>query len=341
MREASQRTCASPPRCSPFPGRMVSNGVEAAARGARYQTLSARTRDLGARIIAVAHTADDQMETVLMRAASGSSWRGLAGMAAFAPAPCWPQGRGLRLVRPLLDQRRAALRDYLRARSANWIEDPSNGNAVFERVRVRARLAELEKSGADVVRLAQLAARIRPHVDRLDAEAAALIAGAVAFDGPVISIERAAWSAPDHVRRRALSVLITAAAGARSEPPGDANERLDAKMQAGNFSGASLGGAVVAAKRAHFCIERDLGALEGRADGAMKAPPLPLTPHGVSVWDGRLELRVPEPGWSVAYARDGAELRRGADKRALARLDRPKWRHVVIAPARRAPAWPR
>src|SRR5512145_1318327 len=112
--------------------------AQRAARQARYAALCDRARAIGARVIAAAHTADDQAETVLMRAAAGSNWRGLAGMAPLAPVPLWPEGRGLVLARPLLGARREALRTMLRARGAEWIEDPANADPTFERVRARA-----------------------------------------------------------------------------------------------------------------------------------------------------------------------------------------------------------
>jgi tRNA(Ile)-lysidine synthase len=81
--------------------------AQAHARVARYDLLCARARQIEAQVIVVGHTADDQIETVFMRAGAQSSWRGLAGMSALAPAPVWPQGRGLWIARPLLGARRA------------------------------------------------------------------------------------------------------------------------------------------------------------------------------------------------------------------------------------------
>jgi tRNA(Ile)-lysidine synthase len=232
------------------------------------------------------------------------------------------------LARPLINERRAWLRNYLGAEGAAWIEDPANSNTAFERVRVRAYLAELEAGGADVARLGLLAARIRPHVAALDRAAGAYLSAGAQFEGPAIFIDRAAWSAeqhlphpvPEHVRRRALSALITAAAGALREPPADAIERLDARMQAGDFPGASLGGATIAVKGARLRIDRDWGALHGRADGAPGAQRLALTPHHLTVWDGRLELCVGETGWSVGPARGGVELQCAGKAEALAPL---------------------
>jgi len=299
------------------------NGVkrgQAAARRARYAILSDRARALGAKVIAVAHSADDQIETLLMRAAAGSSWRGLAGMAAFAPAPVWPEGRGVWLARPLLAQRRAALRAYLRAQGVAWIEDPANDNPAFERVRVRARAAMREQGGANMMLLPQLAGHIRRRADALDREASALIAGAARFDGPTIAVDQAAWlAAPGHVRRRVLSVLITAAAGAHHEPGAGVN-RIEQMLIDGVVPSGTLGGALVTRGPDAFCISRDPGALRGRADGLPPLAPLALKSGQPTVWDGRLELVVTEPGWFVVATPEGAQLRRDGEHMSLSSL---------------------
>jgi tRNA(Ile)-lysidine synthase len=300
--------------------RGVTKRSQAAARAARYEILCARARELGARVIAVAHTADDQMETVFMRAGAGSSWRGVAGMAPLAPAPAWPAGRGVWLARPLLKQRRGALRAFLDDRGAGWIEDTANTNTAFERVRARARLAELERAGADPMRLARLADRIRPHVERLDWEASKLIAAAVRFEDGAVSVARQEWHASLNARRRALSVLIAAASGAPREPAADAVERLDARMEAADFAGGSLGGARVSVGGDVYRIDRDPGALSGRAGGAQPIAPLPLAPGRSAVWDGRLALCVHEPGWSVVVSVDGPRLARGSETRPISAL---------------------
>ena len=107
------------------------NRAQQAAREARYRAICDQARALGLNTIVTAHTADDQAETVLMRAANGSTWRGLAGAAPFSFAPLWPEGRGIALARPLLSARRERLRDHLRLVGAAWLEDPANRNPKF------------------------------------------------------------------------------------------------------------------------------------------------------------------------------------------------------------------
>jgi tRNA(Ile)-lysidine synthase len=275
--------------------------AQANARRARYAALCEHARRIGARVIAAGHTLDDQAETLLMRAAAGSSWRGLAGMAPLAPAPLWPEGRGIVLARPLLGARRASLRDYLHERGATWIEDPANENVAFERVRVRRRLTDLELSGLRLERLAAVAARLRVCVDAVNADAAALIRDAACIDEDV-QVTRAAWRGALVVRRRALSVLIAAAAGADAEPPADAVAQLESRFLEVGYRGETLGGALVASTAGGARLARDPGAVLGRRDGGSSAQTVVLAAGEEAIWDGRYLIRAPSPGWRVAPA---------------------------------------
>ncbi len=281
------------------------------ARRKRYAALSEAARTKGA-VILTAHTADDQAETVLMRAKAGSGWRGLAGMAAETSAPIWPEGRGVTLLRPLLHARRAELRTYLASRSAEWIEDPANTNERFERVRIRAELAELEGAGLDPLRLARVAARLRPLADAVDAVAQALINQAAAFNAGEIRIKRAAWRGGEEVRQRALAVLIAAAAGAETLANSEAVARLEARGFADDFRGATLGGAELSPSRGEVVLNRDPGALLGRA-GIAPISELSLPAKIETIWDGRLALTAREEGWRVAIDRHAAPVLRSSE----------------------------
>jgi len=107
------------------------HGVQEAARVARYDLLFEACRQRGILHLLVAHHADDQAETVAMRAARGSGADGLAGMAALV------EQRHARLLRPLLPVPRARLTATLEALGVAWIDDPSNIDPRFERVRLR------------------------------------------------------------------------------------------------------------------------------------------------------------------------------------------------------------
>ena len=109
---------------------------EAAARHARYQAIDTLAlQGQGAiQTIAIAQHADDQVETLLLALSRGAGLPGLSAMAAQ-----W-QRAGLTYCRPLLQVSGRAIRDWLQAQGAAFIEDPSNVDERFTRNRIRARL---------------------------------------------------------------------------------------------------------------------------------------------------------------------------------------------------------
>ncbi|GAB2582347.1 tRNA(Ile)-lysidine synthase [Paractinoplanes abujensis] len=140
-------------------------GPEAAARTARYGALEAYARRVGAAVVLLGHTRDDQAETVLLALARGAGPRGLSGM---------PARNGL-FVRPLLDVARADTRKACAALGLTPWEDPHNSDPAFARSRVRGKAlpALIEALGPAVVaNLARSAAMIAADNEALDTVAA-------------------------------------------------------------------------------------------------------------------------------------------------------------------------
>ena len=100
------------------------------AREARHRALACAAREAGAVHLLFGHHWRDQTETVAMRAARSD--RGLAGMAPLVARS------DILMLRPLLHVDPARLRDFLRQKGCVWVEDPSNADHRFERVRIRA-----------------------------------------------------------------------------------------------------------------------------------------------------------------------------------------------------------
>lgn len=134
-------------------------GVEAAARKARHEAFANSALHHGAFAVLLAHTLDDQAETVLIRLTRGSGARSLSGMAAK---------QGL-LRRPLLELRRDVVRSTVNE-SLVW-EDPHNADDAFMRARVRHRvLPTMTDALGDsvVLGLARTAESLRTDADALD-----------------------------------------------------------------------------------------------------------------------------------------------------------------------------
>ena len=106
---------------------------EAALREARYAALLEAALEGGHRVVTTGHTLDDQAETLMLRIERGTRLKGLGGI-----PPTRALGQGVQVVRPLLGERRAPLRAWLRDRGVQWLEDPSNGDRGYARNRLRA-----------------------------------------------------------------------------------------------------------------------------------------------------------------------------------------------------------
>ena len=126
-----------------------SESLETAARNARHEFFTECARKHRCRRVILAHHADDQAETVLWNLLRGS--HGLRGMREERGMTV--AGIELRIIRPLLDVRHAALVDWLKAHRHRWREDASNLEAVAIRNRLRNEVFPLldEISGKDAV----------------------------------------------------------------------------------------------------------------------------------------------------------------------------------------------
>ncbi|MCY1670374.1 tRNA lysidine(34) synthetase TilS [Novosphingobium sp. SL115] len=113
------------------------SAVQERARLARYAALAGWARGQGLAALVTAHHADDQAETMVMRLNRGAGLRGLAGMRSRSATP---GDLALPLLRPLLSWRRADLAAVVAAAGIGAVEDPSNRDHRYERVRVRDAL---------------------------------------------------------------------------------------------------------------------------------------------------------------------------------------------------------
>jgi tRNA(Ile)-lysidine synthase len=224
---------------------------------------------------------DDQAETVLMRLGRGSGVEGLAGMAARRD---WA---GVAWIRPMLGVRRGALRDWLSGQAIAWVDDPTNDDVAYDRVKARQALAVLEPLGITVEGLAETARRLarqRRVVVRAASETAAAAVRLGAFGEARLALAPLRATERDTGLRVFAETLVRV--GGRSyRPRFRAVEPALDRLLAGESGAMTLGGCLV------------LPAPEGDAALICREPaaverPRPLLPPG-TVWDGRWRISVP------------------------------------------------
>ena len=149
--------------------------LEEAARILRYRAFEECARENGSGVIALAHHADDQAETVLMNLARGSGLRGLSGIRAVREQVLPSSAETIRLIRPLLKCSRAAIEQFLTDRHQEWRTDSTNLSPDHTRNRIRRQILPLlsslvnEQASAHIAAAAQ---RLQEADDYLQREAA-------------------------------------------------------------------------------------------------------------------------------------------------------------------------
>ena len=142
------------------------DGIEEAARAARYTFLEQTAQRLGARFVATAHTSDDQLETIVYRILRGTGIAGLRGI---------PRFRRLNdlttLVRPLLSVTRSSVLEYLTDAGQDFRTDSSNRDLRYMRNRIRCHLLPLlardyhSHVGTSILRLGELAQGVQNIIE--------------------------------------------------------------------------------------------------------------------------------------------------------------------------------
>ncbi len=254
--------------------------VQTAAREARYDLLVSYCHAHNISTLLTAHHLEDQAETLLMRLARGS---GVDGLAAIPERTWWP---GIELVRPLLDIPKSQIIATLEKAGITWLEDPSNQDDRFERVRLRQGKRALTEFGLTPDTLARTAKRLRRARNALDAMTDE-------FLKEVIELHKAGFcklplerllGVSEEIAIRALGRVLQAIGGNVYVPRLAKLETLLADYHKGLSGTRTLAGCQLLVSDGHISVFREL-----RANFTTE---IKLAPGEQALWDHRFQVSV-------------------------------------------------
>ena len=254
-----------------MPGNIMAN-----ARNARLDLLAdwARRNDLPA--IALGHTADDLAETLLMRLNRGAGIDGLSAMAGRR------HSHGIDWLRPLLNTRRSELRDWLREHEISWLDDPSNDNPDYHRIRIRQAISA---TGLSVESLAQSAQNLTEAREALSHYALQIAKTASIQNASLTFPLQGFAEAPSEIRRRLLIAACRWITGADYAPRRKTVQHALEGIQ--DDKRVTLDGALIVPSRGALRIQREPAAAI-------------LAASGQTVWDNRWQISGLQQGQHVA-----------------------------------------
>ena len=281
----------------------IPGNLSNAAREARYRLMAQACAREGIGHLLTGHTMDDQAETVLMRLARGS---GVDGLSAIAPSA---ERGALALKRPLLGVSREDLRDYLRDIGQDWVDDPTNDDEAYDRIKARKMFEALETLGLTKQRLATTA-----RVMGMAREALEVQAGQTqdVWEWTALGFAQSDLGAferlPREIKLRRLAGAMNRLAGTSYRPRLDALEdALDARPGT-----RSLHGCIVRWGRDKVTIIRE--------PNAVTEPPRPAV--SVENWDNRFKIIAdfaPDPDLKIAMLGEAGLRQIPKDYKGLSR----------------------
>ena len=198
---------------------VAGGNLQSEARAARYGALAAWLAERGLAALATAHHADDQAETLLARLNRASGVAGLAGVRPRGAIPGAGSDCNAPLLRPVLGWRRAELAAVVAEAGISAVQDPSNSDPRFDRVRLRQALAEAD--WLEVEAVAESAGHLADADAALEWAARREFQECVVRDGPGITYRP---RAPRAIALRVIAMIVRELDG--GEPRGSALARL-------------------------------------------------------------------------------------------------------------------
>ncbi len=266
-------------------GKKKPANIQANARKARYRLMADFCIANNINFLGVAHTSEDQAETVLMRIMRGSGIDGLAGINASKTM------YGITIIRPLLNCSREQLRDYLRTQKQNWVNDPSNENNKFARVTARKFINTSGNPELLTRRLADTAAHMRRAKNYIEESIKKNIAGIITcheFGFYSINVTKYK-NLHSEERLRTLACILQHVGGQEYKPRFENLTRLDANIcnnklhKACTLWGCEIASGQKTSTKDIIYIYREFAAI---------APCLPVHAGTNITWDNRFSCHI-------------------------------------------------
>jgi len=270
-------------------GEKPSRGIQKDARIARYDLMGEWCAGHDIKHLFVAHHLDDQAETFLLRLFRGS---GISGLSAMKNRSAYPvrldhiaPEKLPELCRPLLQIPKSRLKATLCTRGQEWIEDPSNVNEDFMRVKIRKLLAQNDIEGLEAGRMAATADRMGRVQNLLEQMRVELARKALEVKptGDIILDLTVLKTSHEEIALRLLASLCRMVSGGAYGPRMNKLQNLYDRLLAEDFSGQTLSGCRIMplqAGKVHFI--REERAIKDAFEMAEKSQHL---------WDGRFWIR--------------------------------------------------
>lgn len=253
------------------------SGIQEAARNARYTLMAEVCKKAKIPALVTAHHAGDQLETMLMRLARGTDLAGVVAMRAKRELD------GVLLLRPMLALHPTQLREVCMDYNVRFIDDPSNRDLRFERVRWRGVAEQIFAAGLTAEKLALTSARldaVNQDLDRLVAQAWLALEN-LGGTG-IIALSRTHFeSLVPSVQRRLLQHLFLWVGNGVYAPSPAQIERTRDMICSGGRTAMTIAGCLLRPRQGSVLFGREFKAVQDLV--------VPLTGRS-AIWDGRYEI---------------------------------------------------
>ena len=272
-----------PTRILKWKGSKPNKRIQEEARNKRYSLLINFCRENNINNLYLAHHLDDQIETFLFRMFRGS---GLQGLTSFSSSY---ERNGLTLIRPLIDTPKSELISYARRKKINWVEDPSNENQKYDRVKLRKVLPLIYKEGFDKKVFLKSVKKLRLANQALDQITKEFVLQYVIINKNIsVFINQELFlTAPEDVQLRVLQNTIRIFSGERYYSPNYLKilNLMNWARNDNDISAKTLGGTIFRKRKGGLILYKEVKKLND-------IKPIKLSKSKYKAWDNRFLIKI-------------------------------------------------